>query len=203
MRTISGAQLIGLAAGASLALAGATSASAQGVGIIAGFPVGTVLQSASGGFNSPTIREHGGFTLGFSAESDGRIGIGVNVLYVEHDVSDGPNNDVHRTSSLDLPLYLKATFPEPGVSPFLLLGPQGSVVLGCSNACPSLPNALLAAVVGAGVTAGTARRVSLQVRYVMGFTHQDTGFTINPGGFFEPATSFQRRSLQLLAAFRL
>ena len=176
MRTISGAHLIEFAAAASLALAVAASASAQGVGIIAGFPVGNVPQSASGGFNAPTVREQPGFALGFSAESDGPIGIGVNVMYVDDNIGYGQSGDSHRVSSLDVPLYLKVAFAMHGASPFLLLGPQGSVVLSCSSACPDLPNALLEAVAGAGDTRSARRHpVSVQLRYVMGFTHQDTG----------------------------
>jgi hypothetical protein len=196
MRTIRCAHILRFAAAAAFAVA--ASASAQGLGIIAGVPVGSVPQPATGGYNAPAVHESGGFTLGLSAESGGSIGGGLNVLYVEHDVASGPANSSHRSSSLDVPVYLKLTFRARGASPFVLVGPQASFVLSCSNACPASQDLMMSAVVGAGVSVGTARRVSFQVRYATGFTSQDTGFLTNPGGIAEPATSFKSRSLQLV-----
>jgi hypothetical protein len=160
MRTIRCAQILRFAAAGAFAVV--ASASAQGIGIIAGVPVGSVSQSASGGFNSPAVHESGGFVLGLSEESPGSIGGGLNVLYVEHDVAAGPTNSSHRTSSLDVPLYLKLTFRAPAASPFVLVGPQASFVVSCSNACPASQNLMLSAVVGAGVTVG--RRVAYRSR---------------------------------------
>jgi len=200
MRTRFGSHIRWFASVATVALS--ASASAQGVAIVVGFPVGQMPQSAIGGVNS-SARESGGFALGLSAEGRGLVGIGANILYAEQDIEAAGAGGSHRTSSLDVPLYLKVTFRGSGVSPFVLVGPEGSVALSCGSACEASQKLSLQAVVGAGVMVGAAHRVSVQVRYVSGFTNQDTGFGANPGGFAEPPTSFKMRSLRLFASIGL
>jgi hypothetical protein len=161
-----------------------------------------MTQSTSGGFNS-SAHESGGFAVGLSAESRGVLGIGANLLYAEHMIAATGNNGSHRANSLDVPVYAKWTLRPAGTSPFLLVGPQVSFSLSCSSACPSNQTPSLQSVIGAGMTFGTERRVSLQLRYESGFSNQDTGFTTNPGGFFEPPTSFKMRSIRLFASIGL
>lgn len=177
------------------------SVSAQGAGVIGGIAVGSIPQAISGGFGqSAGVNTTTGFALGLSAESAGAVGFGANLLYSRRDFEYSPYAETHHLSYVDVPVYIKVTLPAHSMSPFVLVGPQGSVREGCNDSCATdQPWMTFAAIAGAGVKFGTLHRISLQARYVYGFTNEETGLGPNPGGRFGPPTTFRTRSLLLLA----
>jgi hypothetical protein len=179
------------------------SASAQGFGIIGGISIGSVPQSVSGGFGQSTgVSSSPSFALGLSAESDGVVGFGANLLFARRDLRYAPYSDTNRRGYVDVPLYLKLSVPSRSLAPFFLAGPQASVATGCIDACSTGRSTMTyAAIAAVGAKLSTASRFSVQVRYVHGFTNERTELAINPGGFFQPPDTFRTRSLLLLAAF--
>jgi hypothetical protein len=178
-------------------------ASAQGFAIIGGISVGSVPQAVSGGYGQSTgVSVSPGFALGLSAESDGVIGIGANLLYARRDLRYEPYGSGNRRGYVDLPLYLKLRVPAQSIAPFILVGPQGSVSSGCIDACSDgRPTISYAAIVAVGTKLSATSHFSLQARYVYGFSDERTELAINPGGFFQPPDTYRTRSLLLLAAF--
>jgi hypothetical protein len=178
------------------------SAFAQGFGIIGGISSGSVPQSVSGGFGQSTgVSASLGFALGLSAETDGAVGFGSNLLFARRDLRYAPYGEGNRRGYVDVPLYFKLSVPIYSAAPFFLVGPQGSVAVGCNDACSAgQPTITYAAIAAVGTKFGTTSRFSVQARYVYGFTNERTGLAINPGGFFQPPDTFRTRSLLLLAA---
>lgn len=179
---------------------------AQGFGVLGGLSLGSASAPNVNTSSQPAVRASSGGAFGLSAETSGSIGLGVNVLFAQRLYSSAAGPLTQQVSYVDVPMYLKVMIPAPAISPFVLLGPQTSFWLGCSgDGCvPTSPSITFAAVGGAGVRFGMLHDLSLQVRYVYGFTNENLEGLFNPGGFSEPPSGsvYRTRSCLLLAGIR-
>jgi Outer membrane protein beta-barrel domain len=158
------------------ALLGATAAlSAQsGIAVKGGLSYGNVTNRGvlPGNLDSRT-----GFAAGLSFGT-GRdvLGIGIEGLYAQRGVtnSSSPANE-RKLDYIDVPVFVRALFPSPGIAPFAYAGPQVSFELRCragGSACPDSgrPSTSYAAVIGGGARLGARSAFTIEGRYVYGLT---------------------------------
>lgn len=145
---------------------------AQGLGIKGGFSYGNV---SNRGVLPGQLRERTGFALGAGIGTTGTLlSLGVEALYAQRGVvSDAGSPDDRRLDYIDLPVYLRATVPTPGVAPYAYAGPQFSFEVRCRAGdapCPDTdrPKVTYAAVIGGGVRFGQPGSLSIEGRYIYG-----------------------------------
>jgi len=115
-----------------------------------------------------------GFTLGLSMTSGfSLMGLGVDVLYAQRGAEGEGATGYWKLDYVDVPAYVIATLPTPGVAPYLYAGPQVSFEVRCRVGvaeCPgeSRAKTTYAGVIGGGVRLGSSKAVSLEGRYVYG-----------------------------------
>ncbi|HUC41233.1 MAG TPA: porin family protein [Gemmatimonadales bacterium] len=150
-----------------------TVAPAQGgVALKGGFSYGNVSNS---GVLPGSLHKRTGFAVGLSAGSNrNMLGFGIEALYAQRGVS-GSAPDERRLDYVDVPVFLRALFPSPGIAPFAYAGPQVSFELRCragGGTCPATdrPSTSYAAVIGGGARLGAASAFMLEGRYVYGLT---------------------------------
>lgn len=138
-----------------------------------------------------------GFALGLSfGGSGGVLGLGFEGLYAQRGVTSANMPDSSRKLDyVDLPVYLRAMIPAPGLAPYAYAGPQVSFELRCragGRACPDTdrPKATYAAVIGGGVRF-RAGGFSIEGRYVYGLTDLKLSTVTS-------SASYQTRSFLLL-----
>jgi hypothetical protein len=169
-------------------------AGAQGLGVIGGLTYGSVPNTNTSGVG--TVKANNGFAIGLAAETGGVIGFGINGLYAQRGFTSSISGLSQKLSYIDVPVYLKLAIPNPSVTPFAFVGPQGSFELNCDGgggACPSGRAKLTyAGVVGAGLKFGVLGGLSLQGRYVYSLTNLNYGTVSN-------TNNYQARSFMLLA----
>jgi hypothetical protein len=157
-----------------LVLSVAVVASAQsGMALKGGMSFGNVSNS---GVLPGNLDTRTGFAVGLSlGPGHGILGIGVEGLYAQRGfISSSPPNE-RKLDYIDVPVYLRATFPSPGIAPFAYAGPQVSFELRCragGSVCPDSgrPSTTYAAVIGGGVRLGASSAFSIEGRYVYGLT---------------------------------
>ena len=150
-----------------------TVASAQGgVALKGGLSYGNV---SNRGVLPGNLDHRTGFAVGLSAGT-GRnmLGLGVEALYAQRGVT-GSAPDERKLDYIDVPVFLRALFPTPGIAPYAYAGPQFSFELRCrtgNSACPDTdrPSTSYAAVIGGGARLGAASALMLEGRYVYGLT---------------------------------
>jgi hypothetical protein len=95
-----------------------------------------------------------------------------------------------------VPIYLKVALPNPMITPFAFVGPQGSFEMKCDGgggSCPSgHPKTTFSGVIGAGLKFGVLGGLSVQGRYVYGLTNLNLSTVSNAG-------NYQPRSFMILA----
>jgi Outer membrane protein beta-barrel domain len=151
----------------------ATVATAQsGVAVKGGFSYGNV---SNRGVLPGNLRERTGFAVGLSAGT-GRdmLGFGIEALYAQRGVS-GSAPDERKLDYVDVPVFVRALFPTPGIAPYAYAGPQLSFELRCrtgNSSCPDTdrPSTSYAAVIGGGARLGATRALMVEGRYVYGLT---------------------------------
>jgi hypothetical protein len=117
-------------------------------------------------------KERNGFAAGVGMAPSGILGFGAEALYAQRGVTSTTSGDSRQLDYVDLPVYLRAQLPIPGLAPFAYAGPQWSYELKCrtgSSDCPASdrPRTTYAGVIGAGVhLAG----LSFEGRYVYGLS---------------------------------
>jgi len=157
---------------AALVLAPAASAQ-SGLGLKGGFSYGNV---SNRGVLPGNLQERTGFAAGLSLGTGTHLlGFGAEVLYAQRGVAGGSTPDERKLDYLDVPVFLRALFPTPGLQPFAYAGPQVSFELRCragSSDCPDTdrPGTSYAAVIGGGVRLGAASAFTLEGRYIYGLT---------------------------------
>ncbi len=170
------------------------SASSQGLGLIGGLSYGTVPNN--NGVLPGTLKANSGFAIGLAAESGGPLGFGINGLYSQRGFTSSVAGSSQKLSYIDVPIYLKLSLPNPTITPFGFVGPQGSYELNCASdggSCPSgRAKMTYAGVVGAGVKFGMLGGLSVQGRYVYGLSDLNLTTVGNSG-------SYKQRSFMLLA----
>ena len=169
-------------------------AGAQGFGVIGGLTYGSVPNN--NGVLPGTLKANNGFAIGLAAETGGVIGFGINGLYAQRGFTSSTSGYSQKLSYIDVPVYLRLAIPNPAVTPFAFVGPQGSFEMNCDGgggACPSgRPKTTFAGVIGAGLRFGVLGGLSLQGRYVYGLTNLNYGTVSN-------SSNYQARSFMLLA----
>jgi len=169
-------------------------AGAQGIGVIGGLTWGSVPNN--NGALPGTLKANTGFAIGLAAESGGVVGFGINGLYAQRGFESSTPGASQKLSYIDVPIYIKLSIPNPAVTPFAFVGPQGSFELNCDAAggtCPSgRPKTTFAGVIGAGLKFGVLGGLSVQGRYVYGLTNLNLSTVSNAG-------NYQARSFMLLA----
>jgi outer membrane protein with beta-barrel domain len=158
------------------ALGVTTVASAQGAGGVAvkgGLSYGNV---SNRGVLPGNLQERTGFAAGVSFGT-GRnlLGFGFEALYAQRGVAGSSGPDERKLDYVDVPVFLRALFPTPGIAPFAYAGPQVSFELRCragGSACPDTdrPSASYAAVLGGGARLGATSAITLEGRYIYGLT---------------------------------
>jgi opacity protein-like surface antigen len=149
------------------------SARAQvGFGIKGGLSYGDVSNS---GALPGDVSSRSGFTVGLGATLGSPVGIGIEALYAQRGVNSSIAGDSRRLNYLDVPAYLRVALPTPGISPFAYAGPQASFEMQCDAdgaTCPNSgrPKTTYAGVIGAGLTFGALRNLSIDARYIYGLT---------------------------------
>src|SRR5882762_6047283 len=156
------------------ALAVTTVAPAQGgVALKGGFSYGNV---SNRGVLPGNLRERTGFALGLSfGTGRNMLGLGVEALYAQRGVANSGTTDERRLDYVDVPVFLGALFPTPGIAPYAYAGPQVSFELRCrtgGNACPATdrPSTSYAAVIGGGARLGATSALTVEGRYIYGLT---------------------------------
>jgi hypothetical protein len=169
-------------------------ADAQGLGVIGGLSYGTAPNA--NGVLPGTLKANSGFAIGVAAETGGVIGFGINGLYAQRGFSSSVPGYSQKLSYVDVPVYLKVSLPNPAITPFGFLGPQGSFEMNCDGgggSCPSgRSKTTFSGVIGAGLKFGMLSGLSVQGRYVYGLTNLNYGTVSN-------SSNYQARSFMILA----
>lgn len=182
-----------------LALGVAAVAFAQsGITLKGGLSYGNV---SNGGVLPGNLDTRTGFAAGLAlGPGHNFLGIGVEGLYAQRGVtnSSSPANE-RKLDYIDVPVYVRATFPSTGIAPFAYAGPQVSFELRCragGSVCPDSgrPSTTYAAVLGGGVRLGASSAFSLEGRYVYGLTDLKVGTVTS-------ADSYKTRSFMILAGW--
>jgi hypothetical protein len=147
-------------------------ADAQGsFGIKGGFSYGNVSNS---GVLPGALQHRSGFAAGIGLASSGLLGLGVEGLYAQRGVTSNTNGDSWKLDYVDVPVYVRAAIPAPGIAPFAYAGPQVSFEVHCSAGgsatCPGngRPKTTYAGVIGAGVRLGAQSGFTVEGRYIYG-----------------------------------
>jgi hypothetical protein len=169
----------------------------NGLGIKGGLSYGNV---SNRGVLPGNLDTRTGFAVGL-ALSPGRslLGFGVEGLYAQRGIEGANPPDTRKLDYVDVPVYLRATFPFPGLAPFAYAGPQVSFEVRCrtgGGACPASdrPKTSYAGVIGGGIRLGTQGAFSVEGRYVYGLTDLKLS-TITS------STSYKTRSFLILAGY--
>lgn len=159
---------------ATLLVAAATPVPGQGgLTLKGGLSFGNV---SNRGFLPGNLDNRTGFAVGVALGGTSLLGLGIEGLYAQRGVVSSSTPDSSRKLDyVDLPVYLRATLPTPGIAPYAYAGPQFSFELNCrtdSGACPNTgrPKTSYAAVLGAGVRLGATSAFTLEGRYIYGLT---------------------------------
>lgn len=142
-----------------------------GFGIKGGFSYGNVSNS---GVLPGALQHRSGFAAGIGLASTGLLGFGVEGLYAQRGVTSSTSGDSWRLDYVDVPVYVRAAIPTPGIAPFAYAGPQVSFEVRCnaggSATCPSngRPKTTYAGVIGAGVRLGAQSGFTVEGRYIYG-----------------------------------
>jgi hypothetical protein len=142
-----------------------------------------------------TSGQRTGFVVGVGLYSPGLIGFGVEGLYDQQGVTSTQVNNSHKLAYIDVPIYLRVSFPTPMLSPFAYAGPQVSVELNCDNGgtgnCPDTgrPKTTFAGIIGGGARLGMLAGLSIEGRYIYGVTDLK---------LITSTSSFQTRSFLVL-----
>jgi len=150
-----------------------TVAPAQGsVALKGGLSYGNV---SNRGVLPGNLSERTGFAVGLSLGT-GRnmLGFGIEALYAQRGVT-GSAPDERKLDYVDVPVFLRALFPTPGIAPYAYAGPQVSFELRCrtgDSTCPATnrPSTSYAAVIGGGARLGARSALTVEGRYVYGLT---------------------------------
>lgn len=155
-------------------LGAATVASAQGgVALKGGFSYGNV---SNRGVLPGNLKERTGFAAGVSfGTGRNMLGFGLEALYAQRGVANSGTPDERKLDYIDVPVFVRALFPTPGIAPFAYAGPQVSFELRCragGTECPDTdrPSTSYAAVIGGGARLGAASALTVEGRYVYGLT---------------------------------
>jgi hypothetical protein len=156
------------------ALGASTMASAQGgIALKGGFSYGNVTNR---GVLPGNLQERTGFAAGLSfGTGRNMLGFGFEALYAQRGVAGSGTTDDRKLDYVDVPVFLRALFPSPGIAPFAYAGPQASFELRCragGGPCPDTnrPSTSYAAVLGGGARLGAASAVTIEGRYIYGLT---------------------------------
>ncbi|PYP08308.1 MAG: hypothetical protein DMD59_12605 [Gemmatimonadetes bacterium] len=158
------------------ALGVTTVAPAQGGGGVAlkgGFSYGNV---SNRGVLPGNLQERTGFAVGLSfGTGRNMLGFGVEALYAQRGVTNSGTTDERRLDYVDVPVFLRALFPTPGIAPYAYAGPQVSFELRCragGAACPDTdrPSTSYAAVIGGGARLGATSAITIEGRYIYGLS---------------------------------
>jgi len=158
------------------ALGVTTVAPAQGGGGVAlkgGFSYGNV---SNRGVLPGNLQERTGFAVGLSfGTGRNMLGFGVEALYAQRGVTNSGTTDERKLDYVDVPVFLRALFPTPGIAPYAYAGPQVSFELRCragGAACPDTdrPSTSYAAVIGGGARLGATSAITIEGRYIYGLS---------------------------------
>jgi len=144
-----------------------------GFGIKAGFSYGNVSNS---GVLPGALQHRSGFAAGIGLASTALLGFGVEGLYAQRGVTSSTSGDSWKLDYVDVPVYVRAAIPTPGIAPFAYAGPQLSFEVRCNTgggtSCPSSgrPKATYAGVIGAGVRLGEQSGFTVEGRYIYGLS---------------------------------
>jgi hypothetical protein len=168
-------------------------AQAQGFGVLGGWSYGQVPTGNTTGHGS--LSGNSGIALGVAAESGGPVGFGVNALYAQRGFTSSLFGNGERLQYIDVPLYLRASIPNPAIEPFALIGPQVSFELNCDangTDCPSgRDKTTFYGVAALGVRFPSAAGLSIQARYLYALQNLDYGTVSN-------TNNYRQRSFMLL-----
>src|SRR5262245_19915550 len=149
-----------------LALSVEVAAAQGGIALKGGLSYGNV---SNAGVLPGSLDTRTGFAVGLAlGPGHDVLGIGVEGLYAQRGVtsSSSPASE-SKLDYIDVPVFLRAMFPSPGIAPFAYAGPQLSFELRCragGSACPDSgrPSTTYAAVLGGGVRLGGSSAISIE-----------------------------------------
>ncbi len=171
----------------------ASTASAQGFGLLGGWAYGSVPSTNATGAGAYTANN--GFALGVSLESGGVLGFGINGLYSQRGFTNSVAGFSQKLSYIDVPAYLKLQIVNPMFVPFAFAGPQVSFELNCDAGganCPSgRDKTTFDAVAGIGVKLPMVANLSVQGRYIYALKDLNYGTVNNQ-------SNYRQRSFALL-----
>jgi hypothetical protein len=199
MNATRGIRIYGAIATIALVVLLAAPAVARGQEILGGISLGNVSNS---GILPGNDQQRTGFALGLGANSGGVVGFGFNVLYAQRGITSSTPGDSRQLDYIDVPVFLRLTMPNPVVTPFAYVGPQGSYELNCDagggDNCPNTdrPKLTYAGVIGAGVKFHQLAGFSIEGRYVYGLTNLNLN-TVST------SQSYQTRSFLVLLGLGL
>lgn len=164
--------ILGAALAATLLVVPALVSAQGGVTLKGGFSYGNV---SNRGVLPGNLSERTGFAVGLGISGQGLLGLGIEGLYAQRGVVSSNPDSSRKLDYVDLPVYLRASIPTPGIAPYAYAGPQFSFELNCrtdSGACPDTdrPKTSYAAVIGGGVRLGATSGFTIEGRYIYGLT---------------------------------
>ncbi len=142
-----------------------------GFGIKGGFSYGNVTNR---GFLPGALKDRTGFAAGIGLSGTGLVGFGIEGLYAQRGVVSNTTGDSWKLNYVDVPVYIRAGIPSPGIAPFAYAGPQFSFEVTCSAgggaSCPSTgrPKTTYAGILGAGARLGAQSALTIEGRYIYG-----------------------------------
>jgi hypothetical protein len=189
-----------VSAGIALAVHGTLAAQTE-YGVKAGASFGNIKnKGVFPGALKTRIGAAGGVFLGYRASV---IGVGIEAMYAQRGLrSDQSINDQWtHLDYVDIPGYVKVSFPTSGIRPFVYAGPQVSFEAKCRTAnntapCPDAGRKKtdFAGIIGAGVRLGSGSAgISLEARYVYGLSDLKLSTVTS-------SESYQNRTFMLLVA---
>lgn len=191
-RIVACVALIGIALAPQLARA------QGGFGIKGGFSYGNVTNR---GLLPGALKDRTGFALGIGVSGTGLLGFGAEGLYAQRGVTSNTNGESWKLDYIDVPVYLRAGLPTPGIAPYAYVGPQFSFEVHCNAGggatCPDngRPKTSYSAVLGGGVRLGAQSGFTLEGRYIYGLNDLKLSTVTS-------SQSYKTRSFLILAGFR-
>ena len=168
-------------------------ASAQSFGVLGGYSYGSA--PSTNGLSVGTLKANSGFAIGAGLEGSGVIRLGLNALYAQRGYQSTTAGYSQKLTYIDVPVYVKLSIPTPLISPFGLVGAQGSLQINCDaggGTCPTGDKTTYAGILGVGAKFGILGGLSLQGRYIYGLKNLNYSTVTT-------AANYTQRSFMLLA----
>jgi hypothetical protein len=146
------------------------------------------------------LNERSGFAAGIGFTTTGTLGFGIEALYAQRGLTSDTPADEFELDYIDVPAYLRLSFPTNSITPFVYAGPQISFEIRCRAgdidcADDGRETTSYAGIIGAGIRfGGRAAGLFVEGRYIYGLSDLKLSTVFDDD-------SFETRSFMILAGF--